>query len=226
MPHHAGGGGWQASPRDPASRFGVNPKIIANWRKRAFVADQPKGPKAPRSTTLSPDQEAIIVAFRRHTLLPLGDCLYTLHATIPQLPRSSLQRCLQRHGISCLPEVEGEGLKAAIAPVLGATWQRCRVYWMRNALPMSARPSSPSPPLSCQAFLRPDQASARQTWRHVADQLRPRWPKLGKLMDDSEDDVLAYMAFPPQHRTKLHSTVPLERLNKKALHRSSSASHP
>jgi len=70
-----------------------------------------------------------------------------------------------------------------------------------------------------QAFLQPDQASARQTWRHVADQLRPRWPKLGKLMDDSEDDVLAYMAFPPQHRTKLHSTNPLERLNKEVKRR-------
>jgi transposase-like protein len=56
-----------------------------------------------------------------------------------------------------------------------------------------------------QAFLQPDLAAARQTWRHVADQLRPRWPKLGKPMDDSEDDVLAYMASPPQHRTKLHS---------------------
>jgi transposase-like protein len=70
-----------------------------------------------------------------------------------------------------------------------------------------------------QAFLQPDQESARQTWRHVADQLRPRWPKLGKLMDDSEDDVLAYMAFPPQHRTKLHSTNPLERLNKEVKRR-------
>ena len=64
-----------------------------------------------------------------------------------------------------------------------------------------------------QVFLQPDQASARQTWRHVADQFRPRWPKLGTLMDDSEDDVLAYMAFPAQHRTKLNSTNPLERLN-------------
>ncbi len=70
-----------------------------------------------------------------------------------------------------------------------------------------------------QAFLQPDQASARQTWRHVADQLRARWPKLGMLMDDSEDDVLAYMAFPTPHRTKLHSTNPLERLNKEVKRR-------
>ena len=58
-----------------------------------------------------------------------------------------------------------------------------------------------------QAFLQPDAEAARQTWRHVADQLRPRWPKLAALMDDSEHDVLAYMTFSPQHRTKLHSTT-------------------
>ncbi len=97
----------QASLRDLARRFGVNPKTVAKWRKRSSVADQPTGPKAPRSTILSADQEAIIVAFRRHTLLPLDDCLYALQPTIPQLTRSSLHRCLQRHGISRLPEVQG-----------------------------------------------------------------------------------------------------------------------
>jgi putative transposase len=71
-----------------------------------------------------------------------------------------------------------------------------------------------------QAFLQPDQDTARQTWRQVADQLRPRWPKLAVLMDESEHDVLAYMAFPAQHRTKLHSTNPLERLNKEVKRRS------
>ena len=70
-----------------------------------------------------------------------------------------------------------------------------------------------------QAFLQPGQEAARQTWRQVADQLRPRWPKLGKFMDDSEEDVLAYMAFPAQHRTKLHSTNTLERLNKEVKRR-------
>ena len=70
-----------------------------------------------------------------------------------------------------------------------------------------------------QAFLQPDPESARQTWRHVADQLRPRWPKLAALMDESESDVLAYMAFPAQHRAKLHSTNPLERLNKEVKRR-------
>jgi putative transposase len=70
-----------------------------------------------------------------------------------------------------------------------------------------------------QAFLQPDQDGARQTWRHVADQLRERWPKLGMLMDDSEHDVLAYIAFPAPPRTKLHSTNPLEWLNKEVKHR-------
>jgi transposase-like protein len=70
-----------------------------------------------------------------------------------------------------------------------------------------------------QAFLQPDRDGARQTWRHVADQVRARSPKLGRLMDESEDDVLAYMAFPPQHRTKLHSVNTLERLNKEVKRR-------
>jgi transposase-like protein len=65
-----------------------------------------------------------------------------------------------------------------------------------------------------QAFLQPVAEAAQQTWGHVADQLRARWPKFGTLMDDSEHDVLASMTFPAQHRTKLHSTNPLERLNK------------
>ncbi len=66
------------------------------------------GPKAPRSTVLSPEEEAIIVAFRRQTLLPLDDCLYGLQPTIPRLTRSSLHRCLERHGISRLPQIEGD----------------------------------------------------------------------------------------------------------------------
>jgi putative transposase len=65
-----------------------------------------------------------------------------------------------------------------------------------------------------QAFLQTNAEAAHQTWRHVADQLRGRWPKLAALMDESEHDVLAYITFPAQHRTKLHSTNPLERLNK------------
>ena len=72
------------------------------------MADVPTGPKNPTSTVLSVEEEAVIVTFRKHTLLPLDDCLYALQPTIPTLTRSSLHRCLQRHGISRLPEVEGE----------------------------------------------------------------------------------------------------------------------
>jgi transposase-like protein len=108
-----------------------------------------------------------------------------------------------------------EGLKAAIARVLRASWQRCRVHFARNALAHVPKGQQAMASAALrQAFLQPDHASARQTWRHVADQFRPRWPKLGALMDEAEEDVLAYMAFPVAHRTKLHSVNPLERVNK------------
>jgi len=98
----------QASLRQLARRYGINPKTARKWRARSSVADLRTGPKDPRSTILSSEEEAIVVAFRRHTLLPLDDCLYALQSTIPHLTRSSLHRCLQRHGISRLPEVEGD----------------------------------------------------------------------------------------------------------------------
>ena len=102
----------QESLRVLAARYGINQKTVAKWKKRSSVADLPTGPKEPKSTSLSVEDEAIIVAFRRHTLLPLDDCLYALQATIPHLTRSSLHRCLQRHGISRLPDVEdGKGIK-------------------------------------------------------------------------------------------------------------------
>lgn len=96
----------QESLRGLSKRYGINPKTVAKWKKRGFVADLRTGPKEPKSTVLSVEDEAIVVAFRRHTLLPLDDCLYALQATIPYLTRSSLHRCLQRHGISRLPDVE------------------------------------------------------------------------------------------------------------------------
>jgi transposase-like protein len=113
-----------------------------------------------------------------------------------------------------------EGLKHAIAKVMGAAWQRCRVHWMRNALARVPKGQQTVVAAALrQAFLQPDQATARQVWRQVADQLRPRWPRLAALMDEGEHDVLAYMGFPVQHRTKLHSTNPLERLNKEVKRR-------
>src|ERR671938_1030669 len=108
-----------------------------------------------------------------------------------------------------------DGLKHAITRVLGATWQRCRVHWMRNALAHVPKGQQTVVAAALrQAFLQADQDTARQVWRQVADQLRPRWPRLSAFMDESEHEVLAYMSLPARHRTKLHSTNPLERLNR------------
>lgn len=98
----------QASLATLNRELGINPKTVAKWRKRATVEDLKTGPKAPHSTTLTEAEEAMVVAFRRHTLLPLDDCLYALQPSIPHLSRSALHHCLQRHGISRLPDVEGD----------------------------------------------------------------------------------------------------------------------
>ena len=98
----------QESLRSLAKRYGINQKTVAKWKKRTSVSDVPTGPTVPKSTVLSVEDEAVIVAFRGHTLLPLDDCLYALQPTIPHLTRSSLHRCLQRHGISRLPDLAGE----------------------------------------------------------------------------------------------------------------------
>ena len=90
----------QESLRKLAKRYGVNPKTIAKWKARSSVSDLRTGPKELRSTVLSAEEEAVVVAFRGHALLPLDDCLYALQPTIPYLTRSSLHRCLRRHGIS------------------------------------------------------------------------------------------------------------------------------
>ena len=95
----------QASLATLSRALGINPKTMAKWRKRVTVEDLKTGPKAPHSTTLSEAEEAIVVAFRRHTLLPLDDCLYALQPSISHLTRSALHRCLQRHGISHLPDI-------------------------------------------------------------------------------------------------------------------------
>ena len=98
----------EASNAALSRELGVNVKTVAKWRKRGSVHDAVMGPKAAHSTVLSIEEEAVIVAFRRHTLLPLDDCLYALQSSIPHLTRSSLHRCLKRHGISRLPEVGGD----------------------------------------------------------------------------------------------------------------------
>jgi transposase-like protein len=107
-----------------------------------------------------------------------------------------------------------EGIKAAVSKLLCASWQRCRVHFMRNALAHAGK--SGRRVVSAfigTAFAQDTPEAASQQWRSVADQMRPKLPKLATLMDDAEPDVLAYMTFPKEHRTKLHSTNPIERLN-------------
>ena len=107
-----------------------------------------------------------------------------------------------------------EGLKAAAARVLAATWQRCRVHFMRNALAHAGKSGRRVvSAFIATAFAQEDAAAGQAQWRRIADQLRPKLPKLAAFMDAAETDVLAYMGFPKDHWSKLHSTNPLERLN-------------
>ena len=107
-----------------------------------------------------------------------------------------------------------EGIKAAIAKVLHACWQRCRVHFMRNVLAHAGRQGRRVVAAFIgTAFVQDDAEAARTQWRQVADQLRPKVPKLAALMDEAEVDVLAFMTFPKDHRPKIHSINPLERLN-------------
>ena len=98
----------QATNAALSRELGINVKTVAKWRKRETLEDRKTGPTEPSSTVLSKSEEAMVVAFRRHTLLPLDDCLYALQPSIPHLTRSALHRCLQRHGISRLPDMEGD----------------------------------------------------------------------------------------------------------------------
>ena len=117
-------------------------------------------------------------------------------------------------GVKLVVSDAHEGIKAAVSKVLSATWQRCRVHFMRNALAHAGRSGRRVvSAFIATAFAQDDAEAAKAQWRRVADQLRPKVPKLAILMDEAEADVLAYMTFPAAHRTKLHSTNPLERLN-------------
>jgi transposase-like protein len=132
--------------------------------------------------------------------------------------RSLARRGLR--GVKLVISDAHEGLKAAIRRVFSASWQRCRVHWMRNAL--AYVPKSQQSMVSAalrQAFMQPDRAGASKTLRHVADRLREKWPKLATFIDGSEADVLTHMDFPLQHRSKIHSTNPIERLNKEVKRR-------
>src|SRR5689334_7726404 len=136
---------------------------------------------------------------------------------------SSFLKSLSRRGLRGVKLVISdahEGLKAAIRRVFGAAWQRCRVHWMRNALAYVPKTQQSMVAVALrQAFLQPDRAQASQMLRHVSDQLRQKWPKLATFIDDSEMEVLSYLDFPEPHRSKLHSTYPLELLNKEVKRR-------
>jgi transposase-like protein len=126
-------------------------------------------------------------------------------------------RTLARRGLRGVKLVVSdahEGLKAAVTKVLRATWQRCRVHFARNALAHAGKAQRRIVSAWIgTAYAQEDAAAAHAQWRTVADQLRPKVPKLATLMDSAEEDVLAYMHFPAAHRAKLHSTNPIERLN-------------
>jgi transposase-like protein len=126
-------------------------------------------------------------------------------------------RTLKRRGLAGVKLVISdahEGLKAAVTKVLRASWQRCRVHFARNALAYAGKTQRRIVSAWIgTAYAQEDATAAHLQWRTVADQLRPKVPKLAALMDTAEEDVLAYMHFPAAHRTKLHSTNPIERLN-------------
>ena len=130
---------------------------------------------------------------------------------------TSFLRGLARRGLSGVKLViadDHKGLKAAVTRILSATTQRCRVHFMRNLLAHAGRQGRRVvSAFVATAFAQEDAEAASAQWRLVADQLRPKAPKLAALMDEAEHDVLAYMTFPREHRQKLHSTNPIERLH-------------
>jgi putative transposase len=130
---------------------------------------------------------------------------------------TSFLRSLTRRGLRGVKLVISDahgGIKAAIAKVLKATWQRCRVHFLRNALAHAGKGQRQMVlALINTVFAQDNQEAAIEQWRAVADQLRGKFPKLATLMDEAESDVLAFMSFPKAHRVQIHSTNPLERLN-------------
>jgi transposase-like protein len=127
-----------------------------------------------------------------------------------------LRRLTRRglRGVKLVVSDAHEGLKAAVTKVLSATWQRCRVHFMRNVLAHAGKSGRRVvSAFIATAFAQETPEAASAQWRSVADQIRPKVSKLATIMDDAEEDVLAYMTFPKEHRAKLHSTNPIERLN-------------
>jgi putative transposase len=129
-------------------------------------------------------------------------------------------RKLRRRGLRGVKLVvsdahEVRASRPVVSKVLTANWQRCRVHFMRNALAHAGKSGRRVvSAFIATAFAQDDAEAARLQWRKVADQLRPSIAKLARLMNEAEPDVLAFMSFPTSHRAKLHSTNPIERLNR------------
>lgn len=160
---------------------------------------------------------AVIIAVGANTAGRREVLGMTIGASEAETFWTAFLRTLARRGLRGVKLVVSdahEGIKAAVSKVLCATWQRCRVHFMRNVLAHAGK--SGRRVVSAfigTAFAQDTAQAASAQWRQVADQLRPRTRKLAELMDEAETDVLAYMNFPQAHRTKLHSTNPIERLN-------------
>ena len=176
----------RGSVRALAQRRGVGPTTVQKWRGRQTTADVAMGAKQPCSPVLPPEQEAAIVAFRRHMLLPLDDCLCALQPTIPALTRSSLHRCPQRHGISRLPGTEGDKpdkKRFKADPIgylhidVGPAQTASRFRWVRRTSPRSTpsrascgcswpstAPASAPVPASWKARARWKRRSSCATW--------------------------------------------------------------
>ena len=133
--------------------------------------------------------------------------------------RSLVQRGLR--GVQLVISDSHEGLKAALSQVLaGATWQRCRVHFMRNVLAHIPHGDKSMIAAALRTFFaQPNRQAAGQQLQEVVRAMLPRWPKAAQLVAEAEEDILAYMAFPPEHWTRIYSTNPLERLNKEVKRR-------
>lgn len=185
------------------------------WLDATYVKSRDRG---------TVDSQAVVVAVavnaegRRETLgMAVGPA--ETEAFWTDFLRGLMRRGLA--GVRLVISDAHEGLKQAIAKAVGATWPRCRVHFMRNALAHAPRRQHPMVAAVIRtAFVQEDQIRARTQWRETADKLRGRFAKLAALMDDAEDDVLAFMGFPKEHWPQLASTNPLERLNKEIKRRS------